>query len=314
MIQRVLVPLDGSDMAAQVLPHVRALATLFEARVTLMRATADEVQNDDIGPGPDFLAFAAADLASTGIGTDTLVVQGRPADAILDTAAQQSIDLIAMCTHGRGGIRRFVLGSVAASLIGNTSMPLLLVRGKPASVDGAPTQTIDYRKILVPLDGSPLAASVLPLVADIAAKTGAIIVLLRAMPEPNEEAATSNSIQILRSMTGVAPEGADGQTPNPYSDQLEREREGAQSSLDLAAADLQRAGIKVETIVEFGPAAETILRVASTEDAHLIAMGTHGRTGLQRFLLGSVADRVVRYSEAPVLLMPNLAAVNQKSS
>ena len=308
MIQRILVPLDGSDMAAQVLPHVRALATLFGARVTFMRATADEVQNDDIGPGPDFLAFAAADLASTEIVTDTLVVQGRPADAILDTAAQQSIDLIAMCTHGRGGIRRFVLGSVAASLIGNTSMPLLLVRGKPASVDGVPTQTIDYRKILVPLDGSPLAASVLPLVAEMAARTGASIVLLRAMPEPNEEAATSNSIQMLRSITGVKTEGADGAISDPYAAQLEREREGAQSSLDLAAAGVKSSGVQVETVVEFGPAAETILRVASSQQADLVAMGTHGRSGLQRFLLGSVADRIVRYCEAPVLLMPNLAA------
>lgn len=308
MIQRVLVPLDGSDMAAQVLPHVRALATVFGSRVTLMRATADDVPNEDIGPGPDFLAFASADLASTGIVTDTLVVQGRPADAILDTAAQQSVDLIAMCTHGRGGIRRFVLGSVAASLIGSTSMPLLLVRGKPASDDGVPTQTIDFQKILVPLDGSPLAASVLPLVAEMAAKTGATVLLLRVMPEPNEEAATSNSIQMLRSITGVKTEGADGAPADPYANQLEREREGAQSSLDLAAADLRPSGVKIETIVEFGPAAETILRVASTQQADLVAMGTHGRSGLRRFLLGSVADRIVRYCDAPVLLMPNLAA------
>ncbi|MEO7706812.1 MAG: universal stress protein [Thermoflexales bacterium] len=302
MIQRVLVPLDGSDMAAQVLPHVRALATLFGARVTLMRATADEAPNQDIGPGPDFLAFAAADLASSGIAADTLVTQGRPADAILDTAAQQSVDLIAMCTHGRGGIRRFVLGSVAASLIGNTSMPLLLVRGNQASVDDVPTQTIDYRKILVPLDGSPLAASVLPLVTEIAAKAGATIVLLRAMPEPNEEAATTNSLQMLRSITGVKPDSADGTTLDPYAVQLEREREGAQSSLDLAADGLKSAGVKVDTIVAFGPAAETILQVALTQQADFIAMATHGRSGLTRFLLGSVADRIVRYSRIPVLL------------
>jgi len=308
MIHRILVPLDGSDMAAEILPHVRALATLFGARVTVMRATADEAPNDEIGPGPDFLAFAAADLATSGIAVDTLVAQGRPAEAILDTAAQQSVDLIAMRTHGRGGIRRFVLGSVAANLIGNTAMPLLLVRGKPASVDGVPTQTIDFRKILVPLDGSPLAASVLPLVAEIAARAGATIVLMRAMPEPNEEAATSNSLQMLRSITGVKTEGADGAMSDPYADQLEREREGAQSSLDLAASSLKPSGVQVETIVEFGPAAETILRVALTQQADLVAMGTHGRSGLKRFLLGSVADRIVRYSEAPVLLMPNLAA------
>jgi nucleotide-binding universal stress UspA family protein len=314
MIQRILVPLDGSDMAAQVLPHVRALATLFGARVTFMQATADEASNVDVGPGPDFLAFAAADLASTGIATDTLVAQGPPADAILDTAEQHSVDLIALCTHGRGGIRRFLLGSVAANLIGNTTMPLLIVRAKQASVDGVPTQTIDFRKILVPLDGSPLAASVLPIVGEIAAKAGATVVLLRAMPEPNEEAATSSSIQMLRSITGVKTEGADGAMADPYASQLEHEREGAQSSLDLAAAALQRSGIQTETIVEFGSAAETILRVASAQNADLVAMGTHGRSGLRRFLLGSVADRIVRYSEAPVLLMPNLAAVNQKSS
>lgn len=308
MIQRILVPLDGSDLAAQVLPHVRALATLFGARVTFMRATPDEPPNDDVGAGPDFLAFAAADLASTGIATDTLVAQGRPAEAILDTAAQQSVDLIAMCTHGRGGLRRFVLGSVAANLIGNTTMPLLIVRGRPAAIDDVPTQTIEYRKILVPLDGSPLAASVLPVVAEVAAKADAIVVLLRAMPEPNEEAATTNSIQMLRSITGGQTEGINGGTPDPYATQLEREREGAQSSLDLAAADLQRSGIKVETVVEFGSAAETILRVAANQQADLVAMGTHGRSGLQRFLLGSVADRIVRYCEAPVLLMPNLAA------
>lgn len=340
MIRNILVPLDGSDLAAQALPHARALSRLFDAAVTLVRVVpqsggqpiqdaaaaaalgrAQPVFVPDGGYGAPlsdgapfearekaaaeaYLDSLSGELALTGLKTAVMTIAGRPAEAILAAAAERNADLIIMSTHGRGGVRRFLLGSVATHVIGLSSLPIVLVRGAGLPGEAAHTRAAEYRRILVPLDGSALAAGVLPLVADLAARSGATAQLMRVMPEPREDALATEGIRVLHSITG-GPTTA-GVAVDPYGAQIEREREGAQSSLDGAQAELRQAGAACETRVEFGPAAEKILDVASATETDLIAMATHGRTGLARFLMGSVADRVVRHSHAPVLLVRTL--------
>ena len=159
-----------------------------------------------------------------------------------------------------------------------------------------------YTKILLPLDGSALAAAMLPIVGKMAMNINATVVLLCAMQEPKEEAQRAGMVRITHALTDVLV-GSSNPQVDPYTQQLEREQAAAQSVLDLAAATLRAQGINTETIVEFGDPAESILKVAKQHEVDLIAMGTHGRSGLSRLLLGSVAEYVMRHSTVAVLLL-----------
>ncbi len=347
MFTRILVPLDGSELACEVLPHVRALVNYTGAIPVLMRVVDDDEpgpledespnpgvdqssqgsapatwptafshegpfnapigsQNDALGAAVDtaraYLQSLAAELETTGLKARTVIARGPVAEMILRAVDSEKADIIAMSTHGRGGIGRFLLGSVADRIVQHTNAPVLLVRAAHVPIEESRTRTADYRRILVPLDGSDLASSILPVVGELAAQAKAQVTLLRAMPEPEEAAANSQSQRILRSMTGSAADTGDNPELDPYTAQVERERQAAQSSLELAEDKLRAYGVIAESEVAFGKPSETILDVARSREVDLIAMATHGRSGLTRFLLGSVAERMVRYSHVPVLL------------
>jgi nucleotide-binding universal stress UspA family protein len=143
-----------------------------------------------------------------------------------------------------------------------------------------------YKKILVPLDGSPLAEAVLPHAQALAKSEGAEIVILRVPVTP--------SLEYLARTPGLA---------NKITEDTEIE---AEAYLKTEVAKLSKEGAKVTSIMREGPIPEMILKVADEVHADVIAMSTHGRTGMQRWLMGSVADRVVHYSHIPVMLIhPN---------
>jgi nucleotide-binding universal stress UspA family protein len=143
-----------------------------------------------------------------------------------------------------------------------------------------------YKKILVPLDGSPLAEAVLPHAQSLAKSEGAEIVLLRVTVTPDADLFVRNPIEgehIVKVM-----------------------EEEAQSYMEAEVSKLKNEGANVTGITRDGMVPETILDVAEETHADVIAMSTHGRTGVQRWLMGSVADRVVHYSHIPVMLIhPN---------
>lgn len=143
-----------------------------------------------------------------------------------------------------------------------------------------------YKKILVPLDGSPLAEKVLPHVRALAQCVGAEVVLLRVVPTPTYEAVFADTLL----------------TPAPPNDE-HNARSHAEGYLQRVAFDYFPSEVRVIYEVSSGPVAETILDYASGIEADLIAMSTHGRSGLARLVLGSVADQIVRRSHLPVLLV-----------
>lgn len=268
----------------------------------LLRAAATQ----DADAATRLLQIEVDALTAAGLRARPRVAQGAVAEAILDAAKAEQADLIAMSTHGRGGLGRFLLGSVADRVALHAPVPVLLIRSGQPARELSPEGDARIRRILVPLDGSELAASALPGAADLARATGAQITLLRAMPEPLEAAARAGSARVVMSMTDSMLAGTSRQRSEPipdvYAAAVEHEREAAQSSLDLAAAPLLRQDLKVDSVVMFGPAAECILDVARERDVDLVAIATHGRSGIRRFLAGSVAERIIRYSETPVCL------------
>jgi nucleotide-binding universal stress UspA family protein len=280
-VKRILIPLDGSRLSEAVLPLAEALARDYDADLLLVRALlpggSAEIEVEVQATAEDYLRTMAADLAARGRSVEWKVWYDEPARAIADAARYNGVDLIAMTTHGRGGVSRLIAGSVAEALVRQAPVPVLLVRAELTWRPGA------LGRILVPLDGSELSEAILPVVTGLAGPFDLGIELLRAVePIPAyaaAELAASHSAELLR-----------------------LEEADAGGYLAKLVTPLEARGLRVTPRVALGPAVDEILRRARESGTGLIAMTTHGRSGMGRLLLGSVAERVLRAAPVPVLL------------
>jgi len=340
MFRKVLVPLDGSALSSSVLPHVRALAACCGSEIVLLRiipeigmrivtpavvaqtveqtvASLPPILPDDLtiyeASARSQLEAVVAELATLGLRAKARLGTGPVTAGILDAATEESADLIAMSTHGRGGLSRFLLGSIASQVVQQANIPVLLVRAK---AETAPADACAYRRILVPLDGSEFSRQVLPYVKALAVCSKAEVLLLQAVPEPeiaHSEAYWAPTFGGPGSI-GEVPRWAADVPPSEWqtwvesmraelSRQMAEAKAAAQDSLADTAQALNAAGVSSKVLVQFGAPAEVILDMAQANQVDLIAMTTHGRSGLQRLLLGSIADKVARHADVPVLLV-----------
>lgn len=239
-----------SEQLADVDPDVRAQEQHLEARAKEAVRAVDEQLSDEY------------ELPVT-----TTVDHGVPYEAINDFAAANDIDLVTMGTHGRSGVDRLLLGSVAERVIRTSEVPVLAVSRTAAEHD-----RIDLEAILIPTDGSPAAEA--------AAEHG-----LRLA---KHHSASVDVLNVIRS-GGDLP-GVDDPT-----------RQAAEDAVDRVAQTAEEIDIPVRTHVQTGRPAKSILRFINTNGIDLVAMGTGDRSRVTRHLLGSVAETVVRESESPVL-------------
>jgi nucleotide-binding universal stress UspA family protein len=299
----IVVLLDGSELAEQAVPVAAALAGRADAELILVHVHAptpvDPIHVEGL-PVIDeqwrslrrkheqaYLDGARARLAA-GARATTALLEGRVASAVAAHAAERAAQLLVLTTHGRSGFERAWLGSVADELTRVSPVPLLLIR--PPAVPSATR----FRRILVPLDGSPLAESVVDHAIRLAKlEPEAEIVLLEVLP--------SDATPVLVPASLLGPSGA--------SEERARKQEAAaRAYLEGIAARVRSAGLRATARIETArAAAATILETAQSEHADLVALSTHGRSGLLRMALGSVADKVVRGSQTPILLYRPLA-------
>jgi nucleotide-binding universal stress UspA family protein len=284
MFNKILVPLDGSKLAEQVLPYARWLAGAYGASITLVRVTDPDARLPFTAnqSASDYLKYTAASLSPLSV--DTVEKIGKPAEVIVDTAKGDADCLIAMATHGLTGPRRWVLGSVASKVVQTADNPILLIR---VAQDAAPLGPFAVKRVIVPLDGSGLAEKVLPHVMVLASKLKLDMQLVRTYSLPPD--------------AYVVADGVIAQGPAQYRKNLHEESE---KYLDGKVASLQADGFTAvsATVIE-GDAASELIDLAAEPPQSLIAMSTHGRSGLGRWVLGSVAEKVVQHSLAPVLLI-----------
>jgi nucleotide-binding universal stress UspA family protein len=297
MYSKILVPLDGSKTAEKVLPYARYLAGKFKVPVELL-AVVDiaEVASHMVSEKTRFLDTIIDDavrhltsylgsVATTFAGTDVRcsVEKGKAEDTIIEKAATDKAMLITMATHGRSGLNRFLLGSVAEKVLRGMVNPLLLIRAtEEAKSEG---ETI-LKSIIVPLDGSELAEGVLPMAAGMAKKLDLEVELFR-------------TYHIPYSVYG----GDEGFYAGNYEELLAGVRDEAAQYLDKKAADLKNLGVaKVTCVTKEGLAADEIILLGQKTPDNLIAMSSHGRSGVKRWVLGSVAEAVVRHCGDPVLI------------
>jgi len=299
METRILVPLDGSRLAEQALSCAMTLGRGLPAKLILFRAVSipsdvqESLDKAGLKAGPlmerletdanEYLEAMSHLLPKTGPSFSHVVRHGLAADAILDFLEQSDIQLIVMASHGYTGIKRWTHGSVAERVLQSASVPVLLVRAKEGVSEGLP-EASPCRRILVPLDGSKVAEQVLPAITPIAKSLGCEMTLFQ--------------VPIIYASGSLI-----GEWYMPLHGNFETADQDARDYLDRVSSSLNKQGIKVSTATWVGAVAESIIDYAKVNDVDLVAMCTHGRTGLARWALGSVADRVLRAGDKPILLV-----------
>jgi nucleotide-binding universal stress UspA family protein len=274
MIRKILIPLDGSELSARVLLPVRKLLSSQKVGVvTLLHVVEEDSDDEQRAAGEAVLAKAQGDLSKAGIPVSLRMAEGGPATCIGEVAEELKPDLVAMATHGRSGVDRWVRGSVAERVLRTCTRPVLLL--KPFALDEAAADKA-FRKILVPWDGSDTARAVLPWAAEVARVYGSEILLFRV---ENFAAPDGGSHLRLR-------------TPDEIVE-----------ALAPAVAELVAEGISARGVAALGSAPVEILDTAEREGVDLIAMTTHGRSGFSRWWFGSTAETVLRHSEVPLLVL-----------
>jgi nucleotide-binding universal stress UspA family protein len=299
MIRSILVPLDGSPFAEHALPYALAVARRAGARVEVAHAhpPPDPARPDWPRPPPErsdpeslagrraYLDGVARRLTAAGAAASAALLEGPTALALCRRAEEGGADLVVMTTHGRGPLSRLWLGGVADALLRHLTTPLLLVRpcGLPTDLTAEPP----LRRALVALDGSANAEAALGPALELGAALGADFTLLRVVPPPP-----------------VLGWEVPGYPAQEEADRLAaRRREAARNYLEGVAAQVRAAGARAHGVaVVHQSAADAILGAASAGDVDWVALGTRGRGGVARWLLGSVADRVVRGAAVPVLV------------
>jgi nucleotide-binding universal stress UspA family protein len=286
MYRSLLVPLDGSELAEQSLPYVKEIAQAFNSEAILLTVCP---------PGDplkhvlaEYLEKKAEGLKSPKLKVRPLCIEGEPAEAILDFAAGNKIDLIVISTHGKGGLSRWPLGSIATKVVQRSHIPVFLVR----SVERAAV-AVSLKKVLAALDGSQFAEAIIAHAESFARAMGGKVVLLQVI-----EPVKAPQLVIYKDWEKVEKD---------LVAKLQRE---AERYLGRKKTFLEGKGVKVGVQLLQGRPAETILQYAAENDIDLIALTTHGFSGVTRWAYGSVASRVVEASTRPVLLVrPPLPAV-----
>jgi nucleotide-binding universal stress UspA family protein len=212
------------------------------------------------------------------------VEKGRADEAIIEKGEADTGMLITMATHGRSGLNRFLLGSVAEKVLRGAANPLLLVR---ATEEGKTAGEMKLASVIVPLDGSELAESVLPMVAGVAKELGLEVILFRAYHIPYNAYA-----------------GDDGYYAVNYDELIAGVRDDANEYLEKKVAEVKKLGVdKVTAVSKEGFAGDEIIALGRKTADSFIAMCSHGRSGVKRWVLGSVTETVVRHCGEPVLVV-----------
>lgn len=294
---RILVPLDGSSLAESALAYAAALALPGDEVVLLHVARPADPPRDRRGvilPMTDqdleqhedtarqLTANAAAIWGRLLPDVVHLLAFGDPASGIVAAAVQQETDLIVMASHGRGALGRWRYGSVADAVVRHATAPTMVIRPFDADEGFAPAPV--YR-FVVPLDGTELARQALPVVTRLAQRLHRPVRLLHVeAPVPVATARFGAVTADAAARDAVAT----------------AERDAAED-LGEAAKELDLAGVRVQWEIDAGNPAERI--TANVRHGEVLVLASHGRSGFDRFVLGSVADKLIRTGDAPVIVV-----------
>ena len=276
MYNKIVVPLDGSELAEVALPYAEELATKMDCDITLL-SVLESADTYEYQKQQTYIQKIVEDtkhrvgkyLEKSGskpikVGPVTRV--GQPAQGILNYVNKGGLKLLVMATHGRSGIGRWAIGSVADKVVRSTiRRPIMLIRAKGAR-PGVREKGI-LKRVLVPLDGSVISKAVIPYISELAARFEAELTFVQVVTRTNHIAADAEGY--------------------------------LQNVRDL----LQDEGIQTRYEIRVGAAADEIINLADELNADLVAMTTRGMTGANFWALGSVAQKVLLGGSIPLLLV-----------
>lgn len=269
MLERILVPLDGSAGAEAILSQLRRILRRHESELALFHALPLYPVGEDDADPEKYLRRVSFQLTTEGFPSQYLLRPGLPADAILDAAKDERATMIALSTHGRTGVARWVLGSVAEKVLQASPLPVLVARSFPSSTFRGRLESKSVRNFLVPLDGSRLSLDALQPLRELARPVDAHVTLLHVSE------------------------------PSPYPNRWDSPDE----TLKEAEHVLREACIPATVEMRKGDPGEEILKCVEEKEIDLIAMTTHGRSGPSRWIFGSVTAKVLRSASVPLLVV-----------
>ena len=304
MIQRILVPVDGSPMSEQALCQAAAMASAFDAEILLLRVQEPEAGTGGFSDSVSWrllraeasssLEKLAERLREGGRRVSTVLAEGRAAEEILKAARDRPADLVVLSTHGSSGHSRFHFGSTAQKVIAEARVSVLIVRASEERGSG-PAEAC-HERIMVPFDGSQRAQWALGLSSSIARALSSELFLVHVVD--------------TRELQGQAP-------TTPEERELaqrvaERDRSRATEYLDHMKQVLSGSGIEVRTRLLDSPnVAEALRQLAEDERVSLVVMSAHGSSGAAPWSYGSVADRLIAYGTTPLLVFQDLPGWDQ---
>ncbi len=290
----ILVPLDGSPLAEQVLPYAGIIARALHVPVRLLHvintavlqrvptrtSTGATIVAQLEQAAHSYMDHLMQQLDLSGLTVEPHLERGSAADNIVAHLEREPDALVMMATHGMSGLQRWSLGSVTERVVSASSAPVFVVRGS-----ATPRTEVQLQHILLPLDGSAVAAQALPVAHQLATALAAHVHLFSA----------------------IYPVGMHVYQPDPRTTHMQGQTLlpslQKQAEEYLAGVVPQFAGLEVSLHTATGTAVEAIIDEAARVQADLIVMATHGYTGIRRWALGSVADKVLRATETPLLLV-----------
>lgn len=304
MFDTILVPLDGSQLADCVLPHVLAIASSFDAEITLLRV----LEKNQAGKSTQlfdlvnwqinktkaalYLDKTQARLQKLNIRIRTEVLEGLIAEGITEYAQNQGIKLIIMSSHGRHGLTQWGISSITQKIILSAQTSLLIIRAHQYGVysdelSAAPL----YQRILVPLDGSQRAENILPIITQLARFHKSQIHLVRVVQTP----------EMARQMPPVSED------IDLSSRVVERNREEAAHYLKQLKSRSYLEGIAVQThLIASGNAAVALHQLEEHEQIDIVALNAHGYSGHHQWPYGSMVNNFILYGKVPLLIVQDL--------
>jgi nucleotide-binding universal stress UspA family protein len=312
MFDPILVPLDGSQLAECVLPHIVAIARPFDAEITLLRI----LEKNQVGVAAQFfdllnwqinktkaalyLEMSQARLQTSGLQVETMVLEGLVAEGITEYAQNQGMKLIVLSSHGRHGLTQWGISSITQKIILSAQTSLLIVRaGRQYAQANEASENPLYQRILVPLDGSQRAENVLPIITQLSHFHKSQIHLVQVVQSP----------EMARQMP-PAREDID------LSIQVvARNREEAGHYLEQLKSRSYLEGITVQThLITSDNATVALHQLEEQEHIDMVTLSAHGYSGNHQWPYGSMVNNFIMYGKAPLLIVQDLPAKQESTS
>ena len=303
MINHILVPLDGSTLAECVLPHIIAIAPVTNARVTLLHVLQPQngSRNTAVDPlewhlqkqnSEKYLEQIVSRLKEAGLlGVESTLLEGNPANSVIDFANNNNVDLIALSTHGSSGLSGWNVSSVVQKILLRSYKSILLVRAYLPSSTG--TTKIRYKRLFLGMDCSPRSEFVLPFAISLAQFHKSQVILECVIERP-------------QAINRFPLSDEDTQLINRF---IERNHQAASHYFEQLTAQFSMKDIKLKTHISIGDNAVAVLHdMAEEANADLMLLAAHGYSGERRWPYGSVTTSFIAYGNTSLMIMQDLPA------